>query len=563
MSKTTFPILSYQEIRKIIWDVADLVRDKGDGEAADYKRVVLPILTLKRYLDLREEYLNSDIKTSQDYQVLDDDETIVDILSDFMNSHKVYKVDEKHIGWYLVTWENIAEFPKRGENTDYEYTVGSGEDTAVVITKARNKVEFMFEVIKTFEDSSTIRYFEDNEFEVKSVKILGKHFDEVFTLFNDYKFDYEHAEADLFGDAYMDLVGRFAEDEGKKGGQFFTPSTLVENSIELLQPTVKSKETLVADLTAGACTFMTYAAKYLEKEIIKQSEQLDDTTKAEIKKNIKEHLNKRVKFVTQEKDTASELLGMMNMRLHAIENHHSIKGNTITEWKDGFIGDYEGKIDYMYANPPYGLKDYGEAYAKGDGKNEARWNFDTPKKGEGEYAFLASIVNLLNEEGKALVVLPLGTLFKDSTKKIRQKLIEKDWVEGIINLPTNMFFTTGIPVCFWIINKNKAEADKNKIFMVNADQEFKKVEKNNVWQHVKTNKNYIERIVEEGFSEYVSLETLKENDFNLSVSRYVYVEQVREVVDMTALNKEISDLYSSIDDYRQSNQDLFDSMENI
>lgn len=562
MSK--FPILSYQDIKNSNWAVADLVRDKGDGEAADYKRVVSPIVTFKRFLDLREEYVEKSIKTSDDYKYKDDNESIVDILPNFLNDHKVYRVNDEDISWYLVTWENIANYPDHPNQNEIEYQVGSGEDVAIVKTSALNKIQFMFEVIKSFSDDSTVRYFEENQFEEKSQKILKvEHFLEIFTIYNDYKFDYEHAEADLFGDAYMDLVGRFAEDEGKNGGQFFTPSDLVRNSIELVSPNVKSKETVVADLTAGACTFMTYAAKKLEDSIIAEAGEVSDENKEEVKSNIKKHLNQRVKFVTQEKDTASELLGMMNMRLHAIDNHVSFKGNTIEDWKGGFIGDYEGKVDYMFANPPYGLKDYGFGYADGAADKEGRWDMGVPKKGEGEYAFMLSILNLLNEQGKALVVLPLGTLFKDSTKLIRQKMLEKDWVEGIINLPSNLFFTTGIPVCLWVINKNKAKEDKDKVFMINAEAEFKKIDKNNVWQHERTNKNYIERIVDDGFSEYITLDTLKENDYNLSVSRYVYIEPEKEKVDMKELNVSIKDLYTSIDNYRNGNQDLFDSMEDV
>jgi type I restriction enzyme M protein len=553
----SFEKLSYEKIKKINWFVADTIRDKGDGDSSDYKKVTLPLITFKRFLDMREEFKRNEIYNSSDYEFEDND--LLEVLPIFMNTHKTYKVDDEHLKWYDIEWSDISNFPENPDRKNIEYRLGNGEkDRLTIQTNAANKIEFMFRVIETFNDSVTLNYFKRNEFEKTITKVLkNDYIEEIITELSKHKFDIEHAPEDLFGDAYMDLMGRFAAEEGKGGGEFFTPSNLVENSMKFARPHFKNNKVInIGDLTAGACTFMVYAAKDLEGQIQKENDK-----NPENKKDPKHEVNHKAQFITQEKTGTSELLGTMNMKLHGYDNHISYHGNTITDWKNGFIGDHEGEIDFMYANPPYGLKDYGYEYANDNSSKESRWKWGVPKKGEGEYAFISSIMNLLTEDGKAVIVLPLGILFKDSTQKIRQHFIENDWIEGVINMPSNMFYTTGIPVCLWVINKNKDEQDKKKIFMINADNDFTKAGTINEWEHEKSVLNYEKRTIEEGYSEYVTLETLKENDFNLSVSRYVYKEEEMEEIDIKALNNEINTLYDEINEYKELTKGLFDGAE--
>lgn len=539
-----FNKLTYQDIRNINWHVADTIRDKGNGASSDYKNVALPFITFKRFLDMRAEFKRNEILSSDTHMF--NDNNLLLTLPSFMPLHKSFMVSEDKISFYDVEFNDILNFPENNDKERIVYELGEGEENRLSVeTTAANKIEFMFEVIETFSDEATKGYFQKTEFERISKKILPMFcFDEIITYLADYSFAKEYADEDIFGDAYMDLLGRFAQGEGKKGGEFFTPSNLVENGIKLVKPEYKGdKKVVIGDLTAGACTFMTYAAKALEDDCDSE--------------NPKEKVNDKVKFITQEKTEASELLGLMNMKLHGYENHTSYHGNTITEYTN-LIGkkEHRGSMDYIYANPPYGLKDYGFNYANANASKEDRWQWGVPKKGEGEYAFICTIMDLLNEQGKALIALPLGTLFKDSTQKIRQQFIENDWIEGIINLPAGMFYTTGIPVCYWIINKNKADADKGKVFMVNAEEEFTKEGTINFWNHEKTVEYYNERKVVEGFSEYVDFETLKENDFNLSVTRYVYIEEEMEYIDIKALDEEIDSLYEDIISFRNKNKDL-------
>lgn len=526
MTQKEFSILTYADVQKINWFVADTIRDKGNTEASQYKLLALPLISLKRFLDMREEFKKDEIYTSFEYEM--EDNSLTAVLPVKMVRHPAYAVYLDKLEWYDIEWSDIVKYKDNPDRNEIEYNLG--ENRCKVKTTAVDKVEFLFQVIESFSNSKTSRYFKSTDFTAVCKKYLPDHaLTEIINELDKYKLDLKHAEEDVFADSYMDLMGKFAEGEGKKGGEFHTPSDLVKACVELMPPEIKDGKSIkIGDITSGACTFMVYAAKQIEKSI--------DGDNAKKKKFI----NSNIEFVTQEKSEWSLGLGEMNLIFHGYENHTSFLGNTITQWKNGFIGDYEGKLDYIYANPPYGLKDYGLEYSRSNSTKEERWSLGVPNKSEGEYAFLLSIVNLLSDTGKALVVLPLGTLFKDSTQPIRQRIIENDWLEGIIILPNKMFLTTSIPVCLWIINKNKKEKDKNKVFMIDSSNEYTKEGKFNKWNKSKTIKNYQERNKEIGKSDYVTYQELDNINFNLSINKSIEkVADLTKEINIDELNKDI------------------------
>lgn len=533
MSDKEFPILTYADVQKINWFVADTIRDKGNTEASQYKLLALPLISLKRFLDMREEFKKDEIYTSFEYEM--EENSLTAVLPVKMVRHPAYAVHMDKLEWYDIEWSDIVKYADNPDRNEIEYNLGDNRCT--VKTTAVDKVEFLFQVIESFSNDKTSRYFKSTDFTAVCKKYLPDHaLTEIINELDKYKLDLKHAEEDIFADSYMDLMGRFAEGEGKKGGEFHTPSDLVKACIELMPPELHDGKSIkIGDITSGACTFMIYAAKEIEKTIAG-----DDNAKK------KKFINSNVEFVTQEKSEWSLGLGEMNVLFHGYENHKSFLGNTITQWKNGFIGDYEGKLDSIYANPPYGLKDYGMEYAKANASKEDRWSLGLPNKSEGEYAFLLSILNLLSNTGKALVVLPLGTLFKDSTQAIRQRIIENDWLEGVIGLPDKMFLTTGIPVCLWLINKNKKQDDKNKIFMIDASSEFTKSGKFNKWNSAKTIEIYKNRITEDGFSNYIGINELSLSSYNLSLNKNIIKEELVEYLDINKLNNEIKSLSQTI-----------------
>lgn len=530
MTNKIFPVLTYADIQKINWFVADTIRDKGFAESSQYKLLALPIISLKRFLDMREEFKKDEIFTSFEYEM--ENENLTAVLPVKMVRHPAYAVHIDKLEWYDVEWSDIVKYTDNPDRNEIEYKLNN----VSVKTRAIDKVEFLFQVIESFSNPKISGYFESTEFTRVCKKFLPDHaFTEIINELDKYKLDLNHAEEDFFADAYMDLTGRFAEGEGKKGGEFHTPSDLVKACIELMPPQIQNGKSLkIGDVASGACTFMVYAAKEIEKSISGSNSEK------------KKFINSNVEFITQEKNESAFHLGEMNLLFHGYKNHRSFKGNTITEWKNGFIGDCENQVDYIYANPPYGLKDYGLERTKANATKEDRWSMGVPNKSEGEYAFILSILNLLSNTGKALIVLPLGTLFKDSTQTIRQRIIENDWLEGIVALPEKMFLTTGIPVCLWIINKNKENRDKNKVFMVDASNDYKKEGKFNKWNKERTIENYINRIEEENISRYRNIDDISKVDYNLSLNKNIIQNKENVEIDIFKLNEDIKMLLESI-----------------
>lgn len=537
MTRRTFSKLSFADIQKINWANADLIRDKGNGKNEDTPNIVFPLITLKRFMDLREEHKIKHLRQTEEYGF--ENNNLEEYIKSMGFPDNRFKVIPGKEAWYDVEWEDILRFENNKDGIEREIHLGhiNEEDYSerlIIKSSAKTQTDFLFEVIESFDNAIIKEMLVEYNFENTFLKVIPPAYrKEVLDTFKDVKYYLEYADEDVFGDVYMDITGRFASLGGKKGGEFFTPTELTKALVRMRNPQILDKKDYVlADVTAGACTFMVYAAEHIRKE--------KGWTASEV--------NKYIRFVTQEKEKNSEIFGKLNLAFHGYNNHISYHANTILDWKkdskgNDAIGVWENKADCILANPPYGLKDYGFEHAKSKEEYENRWQFGLPAKGEGEYAFLVSILNLLNEKGEAVVILPLGTQFKDSTKNIRKRLIEDGVVEAIVNLPANMFLTTGIPVCAWFLKKGRTQEDIDSgVYMMDASECFIKEGKNNKFAGEDAEvaiKTFIERKVIDGFSKIVSLDILKESEYNLSVTRYIFKEEEREHIDIESLNNDI------------------------
>ena len=547
--------LLYSEIRKIVWAFADMVRDKGNGTVEDYAKIVLPTCLVKRTLDLQAEFNKKE--GASFFELVDigastEEQALADINSKsyrFYDNVKI-KEDELQQSVALITWADLMGYEDNpnGEerNVGKKGVLAFGQ---VYKTKAKNFVELMFEVIEAL---NPIMKHVFNTFEYRQL-ILQKNivpFDEFYktchTELSKYEFNMENISTDMFSDIYMDLMGRFASDAGKKGGEFFTPTPLVKNAWQFADikdyahKLINGEKTNISigDPTAGSNTFLIYGYDLIMAEC----------------ENIKPGVvTKEVfSFYGQELKAFQYCLGLINMIFHNTIDAYNVgidipeqNANVINDYFNG-IGKMRGQLDIVVANPPYGTKNYGIEYADANKSTDERWKFGVPKKQEGEYAFLMTIYDLLNKQGKAVIVMPLGTLFRDSAKEIRKHLLTEGVVEGLVTLPANMFLTTSIPVVLWILNKNKKVEEKNKVFMVNASKDFKKVGKFNEWQSEKAINNYLNRIEEIDYSGYVDFTTLEKNKFNLSVQRYFSEEKEKEFIDIVELEKEIIEIESNL-----------------
>ena len=550
--------LTLKDLEDLLWDVADLIRDKSSlDDVMDYMRVSIPLLTIKRLLDIREEYLNEHVlvNTNITYEANKADypqDYLQRTFKDVQQSKAIFAVMEDKIEWYGVTWEDITSFEEQDKEIEREIQLKKFPIS--IKTKATTRQMFMKEIIDNFyqeenKPSKLKRIFKVTDFinKIKDEKKISKEvFEKLLSLLSEYSFNYKNANEDIFSNAYMYLISEFAAGAGKKGGEFFTPTELIRKLLPFLEielPEVGN--IIIGDPTAGSCSFVLEAGEIIRQQLIKQNPNLTYS-------EIEDMLNERVKFATQEKGETSEVMGELNLMFKGFTNHVSFNANSITEYMEN-IGKYRQKFRYAVGNPPYGLKTYGMSFAKTSG--EERWEFGIPPEKEGEYAFIETFIDMLDDNGKAGIVLPLGTLFKDNIKSIRKSILEKDLLEGLILLPGVMFQTTQIPVVFWIINKKKAEKDKGKVFMVNASEEFIKKGKFNEWQDSKSFFNYLNRINEDGISSYINImdninstQSIEKNDWNLSVQRYVFKEEPEEHINIENLMENLIVLEKEIKD---------------
>ncbi len=551
--------LLYAEIRKIVWAFADMVRDKGNGTVEDYAKIVLPTCLVKRTLDLQEEFNTKEGASFFELVQIgasSEEQALIDINAKSYRFFDLKYIKEQNIqpSICLITWSDLMSYE---ENPNEEVRrVGKGKKGEEVLkfnqvytTTAKNFIALMFEIISTF--NPTMKHvFNTFEYEQlvlrKNIVPLSDFYKTCHEELSKYDFNMTNISTDMFSDIYMDLIGRFASDSGKKGGEFFTPTPLVKNAWQFIDIKEYARKLIsgekthisIGDPTAGSNTFLIYGYDLIMAEC-------EELKPGAISKSV-------FSFYGQELKAFQYCLGLINMIFHnTIDSYNTgieivdQNSNVISNYFNG-IGKMKGQLDIVVANPPYGTKDYGINYATDNKINDDRWKYGVPKKQEGEYAFLMTIYDLLNKQGKSVIVMPLGTLFRDGAKEIRKHLLTEDVVEGLITLPGNMFLTTSIPVVLWVLNKDKKEKDKGKVFMVNASKDFKKVGKFNDWQSEKAINSYLTRTEETDYSGYVDFSTLEKNKFNLSVQRYFSKEKEKEEINIIALEKEIIELENQL-----------------
>jgi type I restriction enzyme M protein len=308
---------------------------------------------------------------------------------------------------------------------------------------------------------------------------------------------------DILGDAYEYLMRHFATESGKSKGQFYTPAEVSRIIAQILgiREAKTSSNTTVYDPTCGSGSLLLKVA--------------DEACTP-------------VTLYGQEKDAATSGLARMNMILHDNPTALIVQGNTLTDpkFKDG---DTLKTFDYVVANPPFSDKRWSTGLDSHHDPYERFRQFGVPPAKQGDYAHLLHIVRSLrstgpNGGGKAACILPHGVLFRGNAEaNIRRKLVRKGYLKGIIGLPANLFYGTGIPACIVVIDKAEAHACKG-IFMIDASQGFMKDGPKNRLRAQDIHKivNAFNRRLEiPKYSRLVSFEEIEKNDYNLNLPRYI------------------------------------------
>ena len=305
---------------------------------------------------------------------------------------------------------------------------------------------------------------------------------------------------DLIGDAYEYLMRKFATESGKSKGQFYTPA---EVSRVLAKVIGISHETNPnATICDPACGSGSLLIRALEEAPVALS------------------------GYGQEKDTTTAGLAKMNTVLHNKATATIRSGNTFSDpqyFEDGSDETVLRRFDYIVANPPFSLKNWSEG-AKEYGRFEGYG--DRPPEKNGDYAWLLHILKSLKNTGKAAVILPHGVLFRGNAEAtIRQNIIERGWIKGIIGLPANLFYGTGIPACIIVIDKEDAD-DRKGIFMIDASRDYVKdgnknrLRERDIYKIVTT---FNEQITDDPhYARFLPKdEIVKKNNYNLNISRYI------------------------------------------
>ncbi len=361
-------------------------------------------------------------------------------------------------------------------------------------------------------------------------------------IFNDLDLSANRAEGDdLLGDAYEYLMRHFATESGKSKGQFYTPAEVSRIMAQVIGigPETRQDQTIY-DPTCGSGSLLLRAAYETPEGITVNG---------------------------QEKDNATYALARMNMILHGNETAELWHGNTLT---DPYFKDTDTQLktfDFGVANPPFSDK----AWTNGlDPENDPYRRFDgygIPPAKNGDYAFLLHFVASLKSTGKGAIILPHGVLFRGNREAdIRRNLIQRGYIKGIIGLPANLFYGTGIPACILVIDKENARVHKG-IFMIDASKGFLKDGNKNRLRAQDIHKIVSVFNVQTEVPRYSRMVPISEiadpaNDYNLNIPRYIDTSEPEDLHDLDAhLNGGIPDTdIEALDDYWQVFPTLRDTL---
>ncbi|WP_283675963.1 type I restriction-modification system subunit M [Clostridium perfringens] len=479
--------LTLQELESTLLQCANILR--GELSAAEYKDYIFGMLFLKRLNDEFDEEREERRKEFLE-DGLDKDE-VIELLED-PSIYETFFVPEQ------ARWEKLRNLT---------LNIGPELDKAFKALEDEPKNSELVGVLSTTN-------YNDKE------KVPDKKLAQLLVLFSTVNLANSNLESeDILGDAYQYLIKQFADQGGKKGGEFYTPTEVVKVITNILKPQEGDR---IYDPTCGSGGMLIQSIEYVKKYGGNP---------------------KNLSLFGQEINLSTWAICKMNMLFHGAKGADIQKGDTIREPKHTEGGALK-VFDKVLANPPFSLKNWGVEEASHDAFH--RFTYGIPPKSYGDLAFVEHMLASLNMKGKMASVVPHGVLFRGAAEgKIRKGFIEDDLIEAVIGLPQNLFYGTGIPAAILVLNKAKSEERKNKILFIDGSNDFVKEGNKN-----KLREEDIEKIITafdkfedvEKYANVIDLETIKENDYNLNISRYVDTTEEEEQVDIQKVINEIKEL---------------------
>ncbi|HET8813941.1 MAG TPA: class I SAM-dependent DNA methyltransferase [Solirubrobacterales bacterium] len=398
---------------------------------------------------------------------------------------------------------NLLTVPAGGSFEEMEKLRGKKE-----IGDGINKIVAKLAAANDLHNVIDLADFSDEE-KLGKGKAMQDRLSKLVGIFADLDFRRSRAEGDdLLGDAYEYLMRHFATESGKSKGQFYTPAEVSRVIAKIVGVGAATKQDqTVYDPTCGSGSLLIKVA--------------DETPRG-------------VSIYGQEKDVSTYALAWMNVILHGIPDAELFKGDTLTE-PQLTEGDRLRTFDFAVANPPFSYK----SWSNGLENEYGRFEYGRPPEKNGDYAFLLHILKSLKGKGKAAVILPHGVLFRGGAEgRIRRELVRRGFVKGIVGLPPNLFYGTGIPACIVVLDKENA-AGRAGVFMVDASRGFVKDGAKN-----RLRSQDIHKIVDvfnrqldvDRYSRMVPLAEIQSeaNEYNLNIPRYIDSSEPEDIQDLRA-----------------------------
>lgn len=521
-------INTQQILGKTLWGIANDLR--GAMMADDFRDYMLSFLFWKylsdNYLKSAKKELGSDYPDDTPKNIMkkvgattylqiwyNENKDDIDLFETQMRRKTHYVIQPQYL------WDNIVELA-RVQSEDLLDTLHNGFKY-IENDSFERSFKGLFSEINLHSEKLGKSYSERN-------KLIGK----VITTIADGLAEFSN-ESDNLGDAYEYLIGQFAAGSGQKAGEFYTPqkisnilSRIVTLDCQDPQSGKKKQINRVLDFTCGSGSLLLNVRKDMGSDGIG-------------------------KIYGQEKNITTYNLARMNMLLHGVKDtefeiHH---GDTLVNDWDIFNEANPAKkieFDAIVANPPFSLRwDPTEETAK-----DFRFNgFGLAPKSAADFAFLLHGLHFLSGDGTMAIILPHGVLFRGGKEEtIRKELLKKDYIDAIIGLPSNLFYSTGIPVCIIVLKKCRKN---DKILFINASssEHYEKGKRQNNLRDedvdlIVDTYQYRKDVLR--YSRQVSLQEIKENNYNLNIARYINLSKEEEKIDLLAVNKQLVEIEKQI-----------------
>lgn len=489
MSTNVYHDVTPEELGKKLYGCADAIRDAVDE--ARYKNYILPLVFYK---------------------------SIDDTFADRLDEKKDQFAGDEELARKAITGMSVPEDYRWSDITERSENIAPYLDEAFTALEREND-QLRGVVRVTYSDEDALN---------------DQRLRDLVQRINAFELSTEKVEKDFLGEAYMYMVGEFAKDEGKEGGQFFTPTDVIDLLVRILAKGGDTdgfeKGASFHDPTAGSAGFLVHAASYF------RNEQDGDPSTWNI---TGQELNADIASVAQ-----------MNTFMHGLEAEIRREDSLANPAFSNYLDDEEG-FDYVLANFPFSA-DWPKSDLKDDKWDRFDWHEKLPRADRGDYAFIMHIAKLLNDSGRAAVVIPHGVLFRSNEGRYREAMVDDDIVEAIIGLPDNLFQNVSLPSAVLVLNRDKDPSREDEVMFINASEEDFYTEQNN---HNDLTETGIERILdaysgwqtEDGICRAVPVDEIAENDYNLSISLYIDTIGDEEIVEVTSAYSQLKDARSARD----------------